>query len=71
MSHKIYVSLGTSCAIAYNLRLYKLREEAYPFDWVRVTNFNNITSLIDNKFNNFLDIDTFVFKEFSEKFKVN
>ncbi len=71
MSTKTYVSLGNSCSIAYNLRLHKLREESYPFDWVRVTNFNNITTLIDNKFNDFLDIDTFVFKEFSDNFEVN
>ena len=59
MSTKTFVSLGNSCSIAYNLKLCNLRTEAYPFDWVRVTNINNVTTLIDNKFNDFLDIDTF------------
>lgn len=71
MDTKVYVSLGNSCSIAYNLNLCNLRGEAYPFDWVRVTNLNNITSLIENKFEDFLDINTFIFKEFSDKFEVN
>ena len=71
MSTKTFVSLGNSCSIAYNLKLCNLRTEAYPFDWVRVTNINNVTTLIDNKFNDFLDIDTFVFKEYSDIFEVN
>jgi len=71
MDTKVYVSLGNSCSIAYNLNLYNLRKESYPFDWVRVANLNNITSLIENKFVDFLDINTFIFKEFSDKFEVN
>lgn len=71
MDTKVYVSLGNSCSIAHNLKLCKLRTEAYPFDWVRVTNLNNISELIENKFIDFLDIETFIFKEFSDKFEVN
>ena len=68
---KIYIPLGNSCSIAYNLRLLKLRIYAFPFDWVRVTNFNNVTKLIQNKFYGFLDFKNFKFKEFSDKFIVN
>ena len=68
---KIYIPLGNSCSIAYNLKLLKLRKLAFPFDWVRVTNFNNVTKLIQNKFYGFLDFKNFKFKEFSDKFIVN
>lgn len=68
---KIYIPLGNSCSIAYNLKLLKLRICAFPFDWVRVTNFNNVTKLIQNKFYGFLDFKNFKFKEFSDKFIVN
>ena len=37
---KTYIPLGNSCSIAYNLKLHNLRKLAFPFDWVRVTNFN-------------------------------
>jgi len=68
---KIYIPLGNSCSIAYNLKLLKLRICAFPFDWVRVTNFNNVTKLIQNKFYGFLDFKNFKFKEFSDKFIIN
>ena len=68
---KIYIPLGNSCSIAYNLRLHNLRKLAFPFDWVRVANFNNVTRLIQNKFYGFLDYKNFKFKEFSDKFIVN
>lgn len=71
MGVNIYIPLGNSCSIAYNLRLLDLRNLAFPFDWVRVTNFNNITTLLENEFEDFLNLDTFEFKEISDKFEVN
>ena len=68
---KIYIPLGNSCSITYNLKLLKLRKYAFPFDWVRVINFNNVTKLIQNKFYGFLDFNNFKFKEFSDKFTVD
>ena len=68
---KIFIPLGNSCSIAYNLKLLKLRTCAFPFDWVRISNFNNVTKLIQNKFYGFLDSKNFKFKEFSDKFIVN
>jgi hypothetical protein len=71
METKTYIPLGNSCSIAYNLRLHKLRSCAFPFDWVRIINFNNVTTLLDNNFNNFLDYKNLKFKSFSDKFIVN
>ena len=71
MGVNIYIPLGNSCSIAYNLRLLDLRNLAFPFDWVRVTNLNNITTLLENEFEDFLNLDTFQFKEISDKFEIN
>jgi len=66
-----FVSLGSSCSIAYNLNEYKLRKEAYPFDWTRTNNLNNVSIAIDTLFDDFLNLDKFKFKCFSKNFEVN
>lgn len=67
----IYLSLGTTCSIAFNLRLLNIRLKAYPFDWIRIQNLNNLTKIINNSFNDFLNYDTFQFVNESDKFEVN
>ena len=66
-----FVSLGSSCSIAYNLNEYKLRKEAYPFDWTRTNNLNNVSIAIDTLFDDFLNLDKFKLKQFDESFEVN
>ena len=68
---KIFIPLGNSCSISYNLKVNNLRKFAYPFDWVRIQNLNNISLLIQNNFDGFLDLSKFRFKYFSNKFNVN
>lgn len=68
---KVFIPLGNSCSITYNLKINNLRQNAYPFDWVRVQNLNNITNLIQNNFDGFLDINKYKFKSSSKKFNVN
>lgn len=67
----VFISLGSTCSIAYNLKLRELRQCSLPFDWVRIKNLNNVSKLLQNKFSDFLDISTFNFKEISNKFMVN
>ena len=38
----IYIPLGTTCSIAYNLKKYNLRKATYPFDWIRINNLNKL-----------------------------
>lgn len=48
------ISLGFNCQVAYQLRLYGLRYEAYPFDWI-ICPFNAVIKLIEDDFKYFLD----------------
>ena len=65
------IPLGSTCSIAYQLRYHRLREKAYPFDWVRINNLATVTDLIKNNFNNFLDKNKFKFKSISYRFEVD
>lgn len=46
-----WISLGSNCSITYQLNKHKLRTNAYPFDWVKIS----ITQLIDVLTNDFDD----------------
>lgn len=50
----VFISLGDDCQAAYYLRKFKLRNEAFPFDWVKSPNFDAVCQLIENNFENFL-----------------
>jgi hypothetical protein len=43
------VSLGSNCAVAYQLKQYHLRTHAYPFDWVKVS-LNSLVKVLANNF---------------------
>ena len=66
-----YISLGSSCSIAYNLRKLNLSNKYLPFDWIRISNFNNVSELIKNNFDDFLNVNTFEFKNINNNFMVN
>lgn len=48
-----HVSLGFDCSIAYNLRKYSLRQEAYPFDFIKTKNLTKLVNCLENDFKNF------------------
>ena len=52
----MFVSLGSNCSVAYNLKKHGLREEAYPFDWCKVS-INKLCGILENKFDNFSNIE--------------
>ena len=56
-----YVSLGSSCAVAYNLNRLGLRKESYPFDWCNLT-IKKLNCVLEN---NFKDYDNLDIKKFS------
>lgn len=66
-----YVSLGSTCCITQQLKNHNLRNEAYPFDWLRICNLNNVVRLLDNKFIDFLELEDIKFTEFSDKFSID
>ena len=59
---KKYISLGTNCSVAYQLRKLGLREEAYPFDWCS-TNYKNLLEVLKNDFK---DYEKVSIKKFSD-----
>ena len=65
------VSLGSTCCITQQLKNHNLRQSAYPFDWVRIINLNNISKLLDSHFSDFLNLEEMKFIEFSDRFLIN
>jgi hypothetical protein len=62
-----YISLGGSCSVAYQLQINKLRDKAYPFDWVRIS-FNSVLKLLENNFNNFFNYSDYEIIRETNKF---
>lgn len=52
---KEFVPLGNTCAIAYNLNRLKIRYNAYPFDWCKLSTDKLINVLL-NDFDGFTDL---------------
>jgi hypothetical protein len=55
-----YISLGSSCSVAYQLQKLNLKKETLPFDWIRTPNISFVLELIKNNFINFFDNLEFV-----------
>jgi hypothetical protein len=49
------VSLGSNCAIAYQLKQMNLRNHAYPFDWAKIS-LNSLVKVLDNDFHRYHNI---------------
>lgn len=59
----IFIPLGTSCAVAYQLNKLGLRKESYPFDWAKFS-INKINNVLENNFDSFSNLNI---KKFSDK----
>lgn len=46
------ISLGSNCAVAYQLKQLQLRNQAYPFDWAKVS-LNSLIKVLENNFNKY------------------
>ena len=57
---KTYIPIGINCSISHYLRSNKLRHQAFPFDW-NITPITTALSLINNKFENFLNLQNLQF----------
>lgn len=65
---KVYIPIGSDCSVAWNLSRLGLRKYALPFDWLRLSNINTIESLIESKFQYFLDPSYLIVERESDKF---
>lgn len=51
-----YISLGSTCSIAFQKQKLGIKKETYPFDWLRVESLDDINDLFDNSFQDFLNL---------------
>ena len=58
----IFIPLGTSCAVAYQLNKLGLRKKSYPFDWAKLS-INKINNVLENNFDSFSNLHI---KKFSD-----
>lgn len=59
----IFISLGGTCAVAYNIRKFSLHSiRRYPFDWAKMT-IKQLNAVLEN---DFADYEKLELKKFSE-----
>jgi hypothetical protein len=51
------ISLGSNCAVAYQLKQLQLRNQAYPFDWAKVS-LNSLIKVLENDFDRYCKLTT-------------
>lgn len=49
------VSLGNTCAVAYQLLTHKLRTRRYPFDWIRYKSVDQLITCLSDDYARFTD----------------
>lgn len=62
-SEPLFISLGSWCNVAINLRDYGLRKAAFPFDWIASVDGEKFLELIKGDFEHFLDEDYLFVKD--------
>lgn len=48
----IFIPIGNTCSVAYQLKNLNIRYNSYPFDWARI-NIRKLNSVLENNFNNY------------------
>ncbi|QKF94424.1 DUF1796 protein [Fadolivirus algeromassiliense] len=49
-----YISIGNSCSVTYQKQQLDIKNETYPFDWIRTESLDDITNCINNDFIDFI-----------------
>jgi len=66
MADTTYISLGTGCAIATELKRRNVREFALPFDWVYLWSMSSINVMLKDKCESLFIIDNWKKAEYQE-----
>lgn len=53
----VHISLGSDCAVKWNLNKYGFCCQTFPFDWCNTNHIKMIIDSLDNKFSNFFDYE--------------
>ncbi|XWV26293.1 putative papain-like cysteine peptidase [Tupanvirus soda lake] len=48
-----YISLGSTCGVAYQFQQFGIKKESLPFDWVKSMSFDAVIAILKNGFNSF------------------
>ena len=49
-----YISLGSNCSVAYQLKKRNLKNDCYPFDWCKIS-ILQLVKVLNNDFHNYSD----------------
>jgi len=63
-----HISIGSDCAIAYQLRKHRVNCIAYPFDWLKCDMIESIILILKDNFSNFYNNNNFIIKKQSNNF---
>jgi hypothetical protein len=51
----VYISLGSDCAVRYQLGEHNLVSQTFPFDWAKTNNIDMICDTLEKDFSNFFE----------------
>ena len=63
-----FISLGSSCSIAHNLKVLNKRDESLPFDWIRSSKFSSINQMLSTNFVELFNPDNYQLLRSSDRF---
>lgn len=66
----IYIPIGNSCGIAWQLRKSD-GNEAFPLDWFQLPKMNTIFKILEDNFEHLTDTDNLSFWKYSDKFFID
>lgn len=64
-----YISLGSNCAVAWNIKKI-LKQETYPFDWCKMK-YNQLVNVLSKKFNEYEKIQIKKLSDKHQHFETN
>ena len=64
----IFISLGDNCSVTSHLKDFALRDEAYPFDWCKIS-LKRLIKVFEKQFENYSDIEIIRYSEEHPHFK--
>jgi hypothetical protein len=59
-----YISLGSNCSVAYQLKKKNLKNDCYPFDWCKIS-ILQLIEVLNNNFENYSN--SIIIKKISQK----
>jgi hypothetical protein len=58
-----FISLGLNCFPSGFLKFLQLKNTSYPFDWLQLSNFNNILDILNNNYENLFNTTNLILND--------